>query len=296
MSTPPKLAEEVLTIARQAGDAILAIYEGDFAVETKSDHSPLTAADMAAHRLIASELGSKIGSNGSKTPTVSEASLAALPLLSEEGGLADFDVRKTWDRYWLVDPLDGTREFVKRNGEFTVNIALISNGRPVLGVVHAPVLRRSYVGVLDGISDGKPGAWRIDEVCGQSSYQEIRTRTANEAALTLAVSRSHGSPAVQALLEQLPAVDTTSMGSSLKFCLVAEGAADAYPRFGPTSEWDSAAAQAVLEAAGGAVQRMDGAPLTYNQKVSVLNPDFIAIGDPDWRWANLTADFPINER
>ena len=292
MHKPPKLAEEILAIARQAGDAILKIYKGDFAVETKADLSPLTAADMAAHRLIASALGSK-------TPTVSAVSaagLANLPLLSEEGGLADFEVRQTWERYWLVDPLDGTREFVKRNGEFTVNIALISDGRPILGVVHAPVLRRSYVGVLDGIADEKPTAWRIDEVDGEIHHRQIRTRTVNEAALTLAVSRSHGSPAVEALLEQLPEVETTSMGSSLKFCLVAEGAADAYPRFGPTSEWDSAAAQAVLEAAGGAVQRMDGAPLTYNQKVSVLNPDFIAIGDTDWRWADLTADFPTNYR
>ena len=284
MSTPPQLAEEVLAIARQAGDAILAIYEGDFAVETKSDHSPLTAADMAAHRLIASELAKMPGS---------------LPVLSEEGGLAEFTERKTWTHYWLIDPLDGTREFVKRNGEFTVNIALIENGRPILGVVHAPVLRRSYVGSSVGVSFGKysdGGAWRVDEGGKQAEWRLIHTRAVDEAALTLAVSRSHGSPGVKALIAKLPTLATTSMGSSLKFCLVAEGAADAYPRFGPTSEWDSAAAQAVLEAAGGSVQRMDGTPLTYNQKVSVLNPDFIAIGDPQWRWATLTADFPINPR
>lgn len=275
MHKPPPLAEDILIIARQAGAAILEIYESNFAVETKSDNSPLTAADMAAHRLIASALAEMPG---------------AVPVLSEEGGLAEFKERQTWTRYWLIDPLDGTREFVKRNGEFTVNIALIENGQPTLGVVHAPVLRRSYVGVRDG------GAWRVDEEGEQAEWRSIHTRTVDEAALTLAVSRSHGSPAVEALIAKLPTLTTTSMGSSLKFCLVAEGAADAYPRFGPTSEWDSAAAQAVLEAAGGAVQRMDGTPLAYNQKVSVLNPDFIAIGDPQWRWAQLTADFPINPR
>lgn len=281
---PPQLAENILAIARQAGAAILEIYETDFAVETKGDNSPLTAADMAAHRLIASELA--------KMPD-------AIPVLSEEGGLAEFTERKTWTRYWLIDPLDGTREFVKRNGEFTVNIALIENGRPILGVVHAPVLRRSYVGSSVGVSFGEhsdSGAWRVDEGGEQAEWRPIHTRTVDEAALTLAVSRSHGSAAVEALIAKLPTLATTSMGSSLKFCLVAEGAADAYPRFGPTSEWDSAAAQAVLEAAGGAVQRMDGTPLTYNQKVSVLNPDFIAIGDPQWHWTALTADFPTTPR
>lgn len=278
------LSEQALTVARDAGRAILDVYDGDFAVETKADQSPLTAADMAAHRVIAAGLGGA-GDEEYETPT--------LPVISEEGGLPEFSVRKDWGRYWLVDPLDGTKEFVKRNGEFTVNIALIENGHPLLGVVHAPVLRRSYVGVLD---EGLKEAWRYDEAKGQITRRAICTRHVDEAALTLAVSRSHASPAVEALLARLPPVAATSVGSSLKFCLVAEGAADAYPRFGPTSEWDSAAAQAVLEAAGGAVQRMDGTRLSYNQKVSVLNPDFIAIGDTQWRWADITADFPVNER
>lgn len=269
------LAEAAVKIAEAAGREILSIYAADFDVETKADDSPLTAADRAAHTRINDALTSK-------TPDI--------PVISEEGGIPDADIRRQWTRYWLVDPLDGTREFVKRNGEFTVNIALIDHGRPVIGVVHAPVLSRTYVGVQ---SLQSARAERRDT----NGTTPLATRAVPDGApMTLVVSRSHRSPAVDALLERLPYYETTSMGSSLKFCLVAEGSADAYPRFGPTSEWDSGAAQCIVEAAGGAVIRTDGSPLRYNTKASTLNPDFLALGDPNWPWAEHLAGFPLEER
>jgi len=270
--TLDRLAEAAVKMAEAAGREILSIYAADFDVETKADDSPLTAADRAAHALIHEALTSA-------TPDI--------PVLSEEGGIPDYEVRQQWTRYWLVDPLDGTREFVKRNGEFTVNIALIDHGRPVIGVVHAPVLSRTYVGVQNSKAERRD----------TDGVTPLKTRTVPEGApMTLVVSRSHRSPAVDALLERLPAYETTSMGSSLKFCLVAEGCADAYPRFGPTSEWDSGAAQCIVEAAGGAVIRTDGTPLRYNAKASTLNPDFLALGDPNWPWAQHLAGFPLEER
>jgi len=190
-----------------------------------------------------------------------------------------------------VDPLDGTREFVKRNGEFTVNIALIDEHHSVLGVVHAPVLEKTWVGVQT--RDGKTRWAERHDTAGRTA---IETRPADETALTLVVSRSHRHPQVQALLDRLPDFETRSMGSSIKFCLVAEGSADCYPRFGPTSEWDSAAAQCVVEAAGGAVIRPDGEPLRYNTHDSVLNPNFIVIGDPKWRWAEYLQGLPVERR
>ncbi|PWG62987.1 3'(2'),5'-bisphosphate nucleotidase CysQ [Sediminicurvatus halobius] len=268
---PGMLADYVIGIAERAGGEILNVYQGDFHVETKDDDSPLTAADRAAHACIS--LGLR-----ELTPQV--------PVLSEEDGFPDFEERRHWPRYWLVDPLDGTKEFIKRNGEFTVNIALVEDGVPVLGVVHAPVLARSYLGVLG------EGAERRDE----GGRTRIATRALGDAPLTLVVSRSHRDAAVDRLLERLPACETTSVGSSLKFCLVAEGLADLYPRFGPTSEWDTAAAQCLVEAAGGAVTRVDGTPLRYNRKASVLNPDFLAYGDPAHDWTRYLEGFALNER
>jgi 3'(2'), 5'-bisphosphate nucleotidase len=272
---PASLLEPAVAIAEAAGREILSIYAAGFDIETKADDSPLTSADNAAHRLIQTQL---------------QALTPAIPVLSEEGGIPAFAERQDWPAYWLVDPLDGTREFIKRNGEFTVNIALIEAGRPVLGVVHAPVLSRTYTGVVPG--DAPATAERRDSA-GQAA---VTTAKVGAGPLRLVVSRSHRHPQVEALLERLPAFETVSMGSSLKFCLVAEGAADCYPRFGPTSEWDSAAAQCVVEAAGGTVMTPDGAPLGYNRKASILNPNFVVVGDPAWHWGDYLAGLPVEMR
>jgi 3'(2'), 5'-bisphosphate nucleotidase len=251
--------EAVATIARQAGGAILGIYDSEFAVAHKDDQSPLTEADLAAHRLIVDAL---------------QALAPDLPVLSEEAADIAFAERSRWTRYWLVDPLDGTKEFIKRNGEFTVNIALIENGVPVLGVVHAPALKLTYAAAQGD------QAW----VERDGVRRPLRTRPVAQPA-TLVVSRSHKDAALEQLLARMPAHEAVSRGSSLKFCLVAEGVADAYPRTGPTSEWDTAAGHCVVECAGGRVLRLpDYAPLRYNQKDSLLNPPFVVLGDPDAPW------------
>lgn len=253
------LIDQVCDIAMQAGDAILEIYERDFAVYDKSDSSPLTEADLAAHKHIVAEL----------------AKISNLPILSEESSSIDWNERKAWDRYWLVDPLDGTKEFIKKNGEFTVNIALIEDGEPTLGVVHAPVLKRTYVGakalgayILD--SDGKKPI-------------NAKPRQAGET-WQIVGSRSHQSPEISKIMDALDGEkNLVAMGSSLKLCLVASGEAHMYPRVGPTSEWDTAAAHAVVLAAGAKVTVLDAdnpldnqaAPLRYNQKESILNPFFM---------------------
>jgi 3'(2'), 5'-bisphosphate nucleotidase len=202
--------EPIVELARKAGDAILEVYASDFDVQSKDDESPLTQADLAAHRRIIAGLAEL-------TPD--------LPVISEEGGLPPFETRGQWPTYWLIDPLDGTKEFVNRNGEFTVNVALVNEGRPVFGVVHVPVLRKTYVGC-----------------------------------------EGHGAE------------------------LRAEGGADVYPRLGPTSEWDTAAAQAVVEQAGGSVVTLDGKPMKYNQKEDILNPYFMVIGAADHDWLALLPD------
>jgi 3'(2'), 5'-bisphosphate nucleotidase len=256
------LLSQVAAIAEAAGRAIMEIYASDFAVEHKDDRSPLTAADLAAQTVIAAGLAA--------LPEV-------LPVISEEAVACDWDVRRHWSRYWLVDPLDGTREFVKRNGEFTVNIALIDHHRPVLGVVLAPVTGESYV------AERGQGAWMRTGAAHE--WQPIRSRTLANPPV-VAGSRSHGGTG-EALLEQLLGGTYTAlpMGSSLKFCLIARADADVYLRRGPTSEWDTAAAQCVLEEAGGAVLDLEGAPLRYNRGESLLNPEFIAVGDLDIDWA-----------
>lgn len=267
MTTPPgsDLLQRITAIAGAAGEAILEVYGSDFAVQHKDDRSPLTAADLAAQTVIARGLA-----------TLDEV----LPVISEEARASDWEVRKTWSRYWLVDPLDGTREFVKRNGEFTVNIALIDHHRPVLGVVLAPVSGETYV------AERGNGAWMRS---GDAPWQPIRTRALCNPPM-VAGSRSHGGTG-EALLEQLLGGTYTSlpMGSSLKFCLIARATADVYLRRGPTSEWDTAAAQCVLEEAGGVVLDLDGAPLRYNESDSLLNPEFIAVGDVDIDWAGRLA-------
>ncbi|MEX2516820.1 MAG: 3'(2'),5'-bisphosphate nucleotidase CysQ [Gammaproteobacteria bacterium] len=256
-----RLLATVRQIAATASARILSVYETDFAVEHKDDRSPLTEADMQAHRAIVSGLREL-------TP--------GWPILSEESASVDFSERQTWQRYWLVDPLDGTREFVKRNGEFTVNIALIADHQPILGVVQVPVTGVCYFAAR-GI-----GACKFVPEYGET---RISTRSAVASRLAIAGSRSHGSERFQTFMENLDGAEVVTIGSSLKSCLVAEGLIDLYPRFGPTSEWDTAAAHCVVEQAGGEITDMAFQPLRYNCKDSLLNPNFLVIGDPafDWR-------------
>jgi 3'(2'), 5'-bisphosphate nucleotidase len=254
----PELLEKICELARTAGDEILKIYDSDFAVQDKTDGSPLTAADRVAHEAIIA---------GLKKLTHS------IPVLSEESNDIDYTERSTWQRYWLVDPLDGTKEFVKRNGEFTVNIALVEHGSPVLGVVYVPVSGVIYY-ACHGI-----GAFKQH---GGQAPVAIHVKPFAGGTARVVASRSHAGEAVQNFIDAVGDVEIVSMGSSLKLCLVAEGAADVYPRLGPTSEWDTAAAQAVVEVAGGAVTDLEGEPLRYN-KDDILNPWFIVSdGTTDW--------------
>jgi 3'(2'), 5'-bisphosphate nucleotidase len=256
-----RLLDAACEIAREAGRAILEVYgRPDFAVSRKSDDSPLTEADQVAHGIISRALV-KLD--------------AAVPILSEESVPADHATRREWKRYWLVDPLDGTKEFVKRNGEFTVNIALVDLKRAVLGVVLAPVLGRLYYGAVGH------GAWRRDN---WGDPQAIRVRKTAAAPLRIVGSRSHGDGELASYVAALGPHELKPMGSSLKICLIAEGAADIYPRLGPTSEWDTAAAQAILESAGGRMIDRLGEPLRYNTKDDLLNPHFLAFGDARRDW------------
>ena len=257
--------EPVTALAVEAGRAILEVYATDFDVQSKDDDSPLTRADLASHRCIVAGLR-KLSPE--------------LPVISEESGLPPFSERSQWPRYWLIDPLDGTKEFVNRNGEFTVNIALIDAGRPIFGVVHVPVQGKTYVGCEGrGAELREPGA----------APRSIRVATASRQPVRIVGSRSHRGSSLDAFLDRLGEADMLPMGSSLKFCAVAEGSADIYPRLGPTSEWDTAAAQAVVEQAGGRVLELDGKPLSYNQKEPILNPWFVVIGPSDHDWLALLA-------
>lgn len=257
---PASLLPHVVALARQAGDEILAVYRSDFAVDIKADHSPVTAADRAAHAVIQAGLGAL-------TPDI--------PVWSEEDAEIPRETRSAWPRFWLVDPLDGTREFIKRNGEFTVNIALVEGHAPVLGVVYAPVPGHLYAGIPGS------GAWRTD---GGGAPRPITVRRPAACPVRIAGSRSHRGASLEGFLAGIGEHEFVAMGSSLKFCLVAEGAADVYPRVGPTSEWDTAAAQAVVEAAGGRVVDLTGRPLRYNTGAGRLNPHFIAWGDDGRDW------------
>lgn len=261
MSTSNELLVQVAETAKRAGQEIMEIYQQDFSVYEKSDSSPLTDADLAAHKIIVNEL----------------ASYSDLPILSEESADIAWDERKSWSHYWLVDPLDGTKEFIKKNGEFTVNIALIENGEPTLGVVYAPVLETLYVA-------DSTGAFK--ETRAGKSAITVKNREQSEICKVVG-SRSHQSPEIQSFLNNIPGEsEMVSMGSSLKLCLIAEGAAHLYPRLGPTSEWDTAAAHAIVSAAGGKVTILQKdseeagyidseTPLLYNQKESILNPYFL---------------------
>jgi len=264
----------LIRISREAGRAILQIYDSDFAVEQKADRSPLTLADKRSHEVIAQGL--------------SLISDFIIPILSEEGRQMPYAQRKDWHMFWLVDPLDGTKEFVKRNGEFTVNIALIQNGFPLIGVIYIPVKNIFYF-AAEGL-----GAYKlelsnaevptsIEGLLKISSRLPLAPNSSDKAShlsrITVIGSRSHMSSETEQFINDLKAgyeeVDFLAAGSSLKFCLIAEGRADVYPRFGPTMEWDTAAGQAIVEQAGGRVLRAGSQePLTYN-KEDLLNPSFI---------------------
>jgi 3'(2'), 5'-bisphosphate nucleotidase len=254
------LLEKVIAIAEKAARRILDVYETDFAVERKDDRSPLTEADMAAHQTIIAGLS---------------ALEPSLPIVSEESAQVPAAERLRWTRYWLVDPLDGTREFVKRNGEFTVNIALIDGHRPVLGVVYVPVSGVCYY------AGSGVGAYKREP---DGASRRIHVRQFPAGTVTVAGSRSHRDPQTEAFIGRLGQVELISIGSSLKTCLVAEGRADVYPRFGETSEWDTAAAQCVVEQAGGHLTDTELRPLRYNTGESLINPPFLVYGDDAVDW------------
>ncbi len=251
----------IRTLAAKAGERILEIYAGAYEIAEKPDLSPVTSADLAAHQVLCEGL---------------RALVPELPVISEESAPAPFPVRSHWHRYWLIDPLDGTREFIKGNGEFSVNIALIQDHQPVLGVVYAPTQALSYF-ACRGCGAHKQ--------TGTDPVQPLQTRRARLDRLTVVGSRSHATAALEAFLQRLGPHELLSMGSAVKACLVAEGSADLYPRFGPTSEWDTGAAQCIVEEAGGGMSDLQGRPLRYNTKPSLVNPSFMTWGDPELDWS-----------
>ncbi|PCM45240.1 3'(2'),5'-bisphosphate nucleotidase CysQ [Marinobacter sp. ANT_B65] len=244
---------EVIRVADEASDRVLHIYQSDFKVSYKEDESPITAADIASHEIIVRGLR-----NISRD----------IPILSEESVAAPWEERKHWRRFWLIDPIDGTRDFTQRTGEFTVNIAMIEDGVPVMGVVTAPALKEAFWGVKG------EGAHKRDRT---GLIHRMRVAEPGEVKRVVA-SKNHLNDETRAFIDNLGAHQTVQAGSSLKFCRIAEGHADIYPRMGPTSEWDTGAAHAVLRAAGGDVRSLDGLPLQYGKK-DVLNPHFIAAGN-----------------
>ncbi len=259
-----KLVNPVCEIAKQAGAEIKKIYSEGFEIQEKNDHSPLTTADIASHEIITSELKML-------TPDI--------PLLSEESTSISFNERSSWKNYWLIDPLDGTREFIKRNGEFTVNIALIMEHSSNLGVVYAPVQDVTY------FASRNYGAYKQTE---NQTPEKITARTSTpDNKPTICGSRSHAGKSLQALQDKIGDFELISMGSSIKMCLVAEGVADIYPRFGPTSEWDTAAAHCIVNESGGKIVDTELKTLRYNTKDSLLNPSFLAIGDMNQQWRDF---------
>ncbi|MDR9366511.1 MAG: 3'(2'),5'-bisphosphate nucleotidase CysQ [Balneolaceae bacterium] len=246
--------DKLVEISIEAGEAILKYYKDDIKVEKKDDNSPLTKADLASHHIIVDALKEL-------TP--------GIPVISEESGLPGYEERKEWNKYWLVDPLDGTKEFIKKNGEFTVNIALIEENKPVIGVVHIPAKKITYVG------QKSVGSFKLDQDGNKSAViSSVPQKGKN---VTIVASRSHGSSDTEEKVEEMgfKVGKSVPAGSSLKFCLVAEGTADIYPRFGPTMEWDTAAGDAVFRYSGKDGERHS--PLEYN-KPSMKNGEFV-IGD-----------------
>lgn len=261
---PVELLDEIKSLALKAGDAILKVYSSaDFGTTFKEEGSPLTLADKASHSIITDGL-SRIS--------------PGIPVLSEESDAAPYEVRKAWERFWLIDPLDGTKEFIKRNNEFTVNIALIAGNAPVMGVVYAPVFRVMYY--------ASAGAGAFKDTDGATT--RISAPDYRGAMLKVVGSRSHAGEELGRFVERIGQAELVSMGSSLKLCLVAEGAAHLYPRFGPTMEWDTAAAQCVVEEAGGTVTDLKGQRLCYNKK-ELRNPFFMVCGNPPFPWQGILA-------
>ena len=255
-----RLTNDALDIARLAGNRIVDVYGGSYDVDLKSDNTPVTTADMVAHHIIMDNL---------------QQLDPHLPVLSEESDGISFEERHGWETYWLVDPLDGTREFLRRNGEFSVNIALVHHHKPIAGVIFAPVLNLAYfatrgMGAYKQLGAGKP--------------TPIRVRNA-PSPVTVARSRNPKTgPRMQHFLDELGEHEEIPMGSALKSCLVAEGAADVYARLGPTGEWDTGAAQCIVEEAGGYIQDVHRRKLTYNERESLINPAFLVFGDDQIDW------------
>ncbi|MBI5233146.1 MAG: 3'(2'),5'-bisphosphate nucleotidase CysQ [Deltaproteobacteria bacterium] len=251
----------LVDIACNAGSAIMKVYsETDFEINTKTDESPVTLADMLSEAIIQQGLS---------------AIDPLIPVLSEEAAEIPYETRQQWDRFWLVDPLDGTREFIKKNNEFTVNIALIEHGLPVAGIVHAPALGLTY------FAGREYGAYKVSSIGARPLA--IRVSDYRSDTLRIVASRSHKDEKISEFLRAIGEAQYISMGSSLKFCLVAEGQAHLYPRLGPTMEWDTAAAQCIVEEAGGTVVNLEGKRLSYN-KSTLTNPFFVASGKPSFPW------------
>lgn len=244
---------DVIKIADEASEKVLHIYQSDFKVNYKEDHSPITAADIASHDIIVKGLR-QISRD--------------IPILSEEGAEIPWEERKKWRRFWLIDPIDGTKDFTQRTGEFTVNIAMIEDGEPVMGVVTAPALKEAFWGIRGEGAHMRDRTGRVHRIRVAEPKDTLR----------VVASKNHLNEETRAFIEALGSHETVQAGSSLKFCRIAEGHADIYPRMGPTSEWDTAAAHAVLVAAGGKVQTPEGQPLVYG-KENILNPNFIAAGN-----------------
>lgn len=274
MAKPPGdgngMVQELCRLSEKAGSESMRFYKGQVSVALKNDSSPLTEADRAAHDLLMRFL-----------PGV----IPGVPVVSEESESSVHHFAHRADRFWLVDPLDGTKEFLKGTGEFTVNIALVQKGRPILGVIHAPVLGLTY------FADPEGGAFRQNH---NQTPVRLRVQRPAPERLRVVASKDHAGPLVKAMLARMPDAELKSMGSSLKFCLVAEGNADLYLRDVPTMEWDTAAAQCIVEAAGGRICTLDGEPLRYG-KPGLKNPSIITMGDSDLPWPSLAELPPSDE-
>ncbi len=254
----PNTLLEILNIALEAGKEILKVYNQNIVVKSKEDNSPLTIADINSNKIIINKL-KKIE--------------LKIPILSEES-LVDWSIRKTWDKYWLIDPLDGTKEFINRNGEFTVNIALIEKNHPIFGVIYAPVKSLLYYAIKNN------GAFKTNtssKINNLNQFKIIKNNKKKNDTIRVIGSRSHSNIEFTKWLENnLDNYELVKAGSSLKFCLLADGGADIYPRLGPTSEWDIAAGHIILEEAGGSIQDINKNKILYNTKENVINPYFIA--------------------
>jgi 3'(2'), 5'-bisphosphate nucleotidase len=267
------LVDPVLAVATKAGERILKIYETEFEIHEKDDETPVTAADLAANATIVEGLRDL-------TPEV--------PIVSEEDHQVPFETRANWNRCWLVDPLDGTREFIKQSGEFTVNVALIEDQRPVFGLIYVPVSGTVYFAWRNGGAFKRLGR-------DEAELQRIYTRPLGDDPVRVAGSRSYAVKSLQTFLRRLDNYEYVGIGAALKTCLIAEGRIDVYPRLGPTSEWDTAASQCILEEAGGQITDLHMRPLRYNTRQTLQNPPFIAFGDDRRDWSRYIPERFLEE-